>query len=109
MAQRRGGARAAGTSTAHVQIDDAVAEALEGDVAAVLGNLRTNARFDQFLDGRNGFGIFRIEVITGLSIHVRAIDDRRTRQIMLHDRTQDRWANVLPFGSPLGNRDEIGP
>ena len=33
-----------------MQVDHAVAEILEHDIAAVLGNRRTDARFEQFLD-----------------------------------------------------------
>ena len=51
-----------------MQIDDAVAETLKRDIAAILSNLRANAGFDQFLDGGNGLGILRIEVVARLRI-----------------------------------------
>ncbi len=33
-----------------MQVDHAIAEILEDDIAAVLGNRRTDARLEQFLD-----------------------------------------------------------
>ena len=51
--QRRRRAGAARAGAAHVQIDDAVAEAREGDVAAVLRHRRAHARLQQLLDGRD--------------------------------------------------------
>src|SRR5690606_37675026 len=53
MLQRGGRRRAAGTGTLHVEEYRAVAIALEGDVAAVLGDGRTHAGIQQFLDGRH--------------------------------------------------------
>ena len=47
VAQRGGRARAAGAGAAHVQVDDAVAEARERDVAAVLGDRRAHARLQE--------------------------------------------------------------
>src|SRR4029453_9366875 len=44
-------ARAAGAGAAHVDIDDAVAEALESNVAAVLSHGRADTGLEQFLDG----------------------------------------------------------
>ena len=49
--QRRGRGRAAGAGALHVEIDDAVPEAAEGDVAAVIRDRRPHAGFDQVLDG----------------------------------------------------------
>ena len=37
-----------------MQINDAVAIALEGDIAAVLGHGRAHARLEQLLDGLDG-------------------------------------------------------
>ena len=41
------------------RIDDAVAVALEGDVAAVLGDGRAHARLQQLLDGLDGLFVLR--------------------------------------------------
>src|SRR5262245_39342389 len=49
--QGRCRARAARARAFHVQEDDAVVIALEGDVAAILGHGRTHARLEQLLDG----------------------------------------------------------
>src|SRR6185312_10777983 len=59
--QRRGGRRAAGTGSLHVEIDDTVLEAAERDVAAVAGHSRTDPGFNQVLDGRNRLGVFFVE------------------------------------------------
>ena len=50
MLERRGRTRAARAGALHIEIDDAVAIALECDVAAVLGDCRANPRLEQFLD-----------------------------------------------------------
>src|SRR5205823_13893129 len=48
--ERGGRARAARARALHVQVDHAVTEILEDDVAAVLGHRRTHARLERFLD-----------------------------------------------------------
>jgi hypothetical protein len=57
VAERRRRARATGASAAHVQVNHAVTEPLEGDVAAVLRHGRAYASFEQFLDGGDDLGI----------------------------------------------------
>jgi sirohydrochlorin ferrochelatase len=49
VAQRRRGTRTAGASPAHVQEHHAILEALEGDVAAIIGNCRAHARVSNSL------------------------------------------------------------
>ena len=44
-----------------VEIDDAVAEALEDDVAAVAGHRGPDPRLDQFLDRLDRLGILGVE------------------------------------------------
>ena len=72
--QGRGRTGAAGAGTLHVQVDDAVLEILEGDVAAIHRHRRAHPRFQQFLDlgddlvvflGRAGAGGFRRADTTG--------------------------------------------
>src|ERR1700722_1872263 len=55
--QRRGGGRAARAGALHVEIDDAVLEAAEGDVAAVVGDRRSYPCLDQVLDGGNRLSV----------------------------------------------------
>ena len=52
--QRGRRARAARAGAAHVQEHDAVLEAVEDDVAAVVGHRRPHARVEQLLDGLDG-------------------------------------------------------
>src|ERR1700682_4522136 len=59
--QRRGGGRATRAGTLHVEIDDAVLEAAESDVAAVIGDRRAHPCFDQILDHLDGFGVGLVE------------------------------------------------
>ena len=59
VTQRRRRAGAARAGAAHMQEDHAVAIALEGDVAAVLGHRRTHARLEQLLDGLDGLLVLR--------------------------------------------------
>ena len=44
---------------AHVQEHDAILEAVEDDVAAVIGNRGPHARIEQLLDGLDGILVFR--------------------------------------------------
>ena len=71
--QRRGRRRAAGAGAAHVEEHDAVAKALEGDVAAVLGDGRAHARLDQFLDGGDGLGIVLVEELLAGGVRLGAV------------------------------------
>ena len=67
--RKRGGRRrAAGAGALHVQIDDAVLEALERDVAAVVGDRRPHARLDQLLDGGDGLGVGGVEKFVASSL-----------------------------------------
>ena len=64
--QRRGGGRAAGAGALHVEIDDAVPEAAEGDVAAVIGDRGAHPGFDQVLDGGDRLGVGLVEELVFL-------------------------------------------
>ena len=68
--QRRGRGRAARAGALHGEKDDAVLEAAEGDVAAVIGDRRTHARLDQFLDGGDRLGVVGVEEFVGLAAGV---------------------------------------
>src|SRR5271168_3827728 len=63
--QRRGRGGAAGTGALHLQVDDAVAEALEDDVAAVACHRRSDPCLNQFLDRLDGFGVLWVEKLAG--------------------------------------------
>ena len=47
--------------TLHVHVDDAILEAAEGDVAAVIGDSRPHPRLDQILDQGHSLGVCFIE------------------------------------------------
>src|SRR5438132_975792 len=64
--ERRGRRWAARAGALHVEIDDTVLEAAEGDVAAVIGNRRPHPRFDQLFDDSNRFGILLFEEFIAL-------------------------------------------
>src|SRR5258708_10282232 len=51
--QRRGGGRAAGARTLHVEIDDTVLEAAEGDVTPAIGDSRRHPGLAHVLDSRD--------------------------------------------------------
>ena len=74
--QRRRRRRAARARALHVEIDDAVLETAEGDVAAVIGDRRPHPRLDQFLDGGDGFGVGRIEEFVAVALLGAAIAPR---------------------------------
>ena len=54
-----------------MEIDDAVLEAAERNVAAVIGDGRPDPCLDQFLDGGNRLGVGRIEkLVVGILLGV---------------------------------------
>ena len=59
--QGRGRGRAARAGALHDEIDDAVLEAAERDVAAVAGHRRADAGLEQLLDGLDGRGVRLVE------------------------------------------------
>ena len=108
--QRRGRRRAAGAGALHVQVDDAFLVALEGDVAAVVGDGRAHAGLDQVLDDGDRLRVLGVEEFVArlprsprLSASSGAPD-----MIVLHDGAEDRRLHLLPVAVGLGDRDEVG-
>jgi len=66
MAQCRRGRRAPGTGSLHIQIDHAVLESAEGDIAAVIRHGWSHPRFDQLFYRRDGLGILGLEELFAL-------------------------------------------
>ena len=95
--QRGGRAGAAGARPLHVEIDHAVSEILEYDIAAILGHGRTYARIEQLFDlgddfvvvrcGNGGFAAFGHHRIAG--------------GVMFHDAAQDGRLENLPVQARL--------
>src|SRR5581483_3840198 len=112
VAQRCGRGRAARAGAAHMEIDDALAIALEGDVAAVLGDRRAHARLEQLLDGLDRLLVFgRVELAGGgLGARRLALGDRLARDVMLHDGAENGGLEMLPLALALalGHADEVG-
>jgi len=109
VAQRRRRRRTAGAGAFHIEIDDAVLEAAERDVAAVIGDRGTNPGLDQFLDGGNRRGVHLVKkLLAVLDLGAAADQERRARHEVLHDGAQDHWLELMPFARALGHGDEIG-
>ena len=72
--RRRGGA--AGAGALHLEIDHAVAETLEDDVAAIARHCRPDAGFDQFLDGLDRFRVLGVEELAGRHVGAAGFDQR---------------------------------
>src|ERR1700722_12771214 len=111
--QRRGRRRATRAGAFHVEIDDAVLEAPERDVAAVIGDCRAHSRFDQVLDGRNRLGVGLVEELVfpvrGLVICDAAVrQQRRTGHVVLHDCAEDRRLEMLPVAVVFGYGYKVG-
>ena len=84
--------------------------AAEGDVAAILGDGRPDARVEQFLDRHDDLGIGLVEELAARlgRPRRRRRHHRRARHEVLHDRAEDRRLQVLPLGvAVLGDGDEI--
>src|SRR5262245_43289676 len=92
-----------------MQEHDAVAIALEGYVAAVLSDGRTHPRFQQLLDGVDGLGVLGRKELALARAHfaLRAGGNGFAGLIMLHDGTEDRRLEMLPFALALGYADEV--
>src|SRR5581483_6945935 len=96
--QRRRRRWAARAGALHVQIDDAVLEAAEGDVAAVIGDRGPYPRFDQILDGGDGLGIGRLEELAAVArLGLAARQQRLAGHEVLHDGAEDHRLELLPL------------
>src|SRR5262245_53601975 len=93
-----------------MEIDHALAEALEGNVAAVLGHGRADAGLEQLLDGLDRlFVLGREELIPLAAVgSLRCLGDRGAGEIVLHDDAENGGLQMLPFTLVLGHADEIG-
>ena len=106
--QRRGRARTSRARALHVQVDDAILEILEDDVAAIHRDGGTHPGFKQFLDLRHDLVVFlaafrRVRILARLGE-----DDRPPGREMLHDRGQDRRLQLRPVAvAVLCDGDEI--
>src|SRR5690349_14691113 len=80
--QGSGRTRAARAGPLHVQIDDAVFEPAENDVAAVLGYSRTDAGLDQLLDLGDDLIVLALAFSSGVGS---GLDDRPAGREVLHD------------------------
>ena len=83
----RGGGRAAGAGAAHVQVHHAVAEAAEGDVAAVLGHRRADAGLDQLLD---------LATISASPRRTGTVGRRRPRRPLDHRLAGEKCSMIAP-------------
>src|SRR5262245_30515137 len=93
-----------------MEIDHALAEALEGNVAAVLGHGRPDAGLEQFLDGFDRLFVLGREELVPLAAvgSLRCLGDRGAGEIVLHDDAENGRLQMLPFALALGHADEIG-
>ena len=65
MLEGGGGGRTTRAGALHVEIDNSFLVATEGDVAAVAGDGRPDARLNQVFDGGDGLGILGVEEFVG--------------------------------------------
>ena len=107
MLERRRRGRAARARALHVEIDDAVAKAPEGDVAAVIGDRRaTRVSISSLMVATVSASLPSKNSSSSASLGA-AVEDRRARHEMLHDGAKDRRLDLLPFAVRLGYGDEI--
>src|SRR5262249_32568303 len=93
-----------------MQEPDAVTVALEGDVAAVLGDRRAHPRLEQLLDGPDRLLILWRELfvsLSGFGPGGHALGHGFAREIMLHDGAEDGGLEMLPLAFALGHTDEV--
>src|SRR5262249_17630904 len=90
MAQGGRGARAAQTGAPTVPEHHPILEAVEDDVAAVVGDGRPHARIQELLDGLHRACVRRIVVLVHVLARRVAVGDHGcTRHVVLHDGTED--------------------
>src|SRR5471030_1504386 len=99
--------RATRARALHLQVDDAFAEVMEHDIAAVLGHGRTDAGLEQIFDLGNNF------VVVSRRIACRSGHFARKHGlaggVVLHDAAQDGGLQDLPvLVVRLGDGDEVG-
>src|SRR5579872_4364629 len=90
MLQRRGRRGAARAGALHIEVDDAVLEAAESNVAAVIGHRWPYPGFDQVLDHANRFSVSLAEKLLSfvgglVAGHAAIGEKRRARHVMFHD------------------------
>ena len=94
-----------------VEVDHAVLEALEGDVAAIAGHGRAHAALQQLLDGGDGAGVALLEELLALLVAAEAtaslLQQRLAGEEVLHDGAEDGGLEVLPLAFALGHGDEV--
>src|SRR5262245_36325507 len=88
---------------------DAVAVALEGDVAAILGDGGTHPRLQQLLDGLDGLGVLGAEelALARALLGLRAGGNGLARLVVLHDSAENGRLQMLPLSVALGYADEV--
>src|SRR4051794_19686337 len=105
--ERRGRAWASRARTFHVQKHDAIAKAMESDVAAVLCDRRADPGVEQLLDGRDYLLVGVIEILILSDLRSLSGEDRQAGQIMLHDHPENRRLKLLPLAFSFGHGHEI--
>src|SRR5262249_11570500 len=106
----RGRRWTAGAGALHVEKHDAILEAAERDVAAVIFDRGANAGLDQLLDGGDRLGVGGGGKLVPGSRRRASLARQKGRagHEMLHDGAEDRRLELLPFTARLGHRDEVG-
>src|SRR6266545_6393501 len=99
--QRRRRRWAAGAGALHVEEHDAVFEAAERDVAAVVLDRRPHPGLDQLLDGGDGLGVLGFEELVPARRRGAGLtaDERRAGYEVLHDGAEDRRLELLPLAA----------
>ena len=91
-----------------MQVDDAVLEILENDVAAIHRHRRAHPGLQQFLDLGDDLVVF-LAIRRGIRRPRIGQDDRATRGEMFHDRGQNGRLQLMPVAvAILADGDEIG-
>src|SRR5690242_14869351 len=92
-----------------MQEDDpgAAVEALEDDIAAILGDRGTHPRVDQVFDLRDNLGV-ALAIVGVVALLGAAFEKRQAAGEMLHDRTVDGGLDEFPIAITLSHGNEIG-
>ena len=95
--QRQRGRRAASAGALHVKVHNAAFKAVEGDVAAILGNGRAHTAVEQFFDLAHNRAVFASMLgMAGGRVVIRA-HDRLTGLKVFHDRAQKAGFEMIPL------------
>src|SRR6185503_11260408 len=83
-------------------------EALEDDIAAILGDGRAHPGINELLDLGDNLRVSPVAIVGVVPLFGAAFEQRQAMGEMFHDRAKNGRLDVLPVAVALGHGNEIG-